>query len=585
MKIVKYISLFTAITSLLGSCQSDLLDTNPYDKISSGNMWSSENLADQGVNAIYSVLRLGNVASEVYKFDCFGVTTDCRDADFNLLRGSVTTGDGLFSGYWKQHYEGIHRANDAIQNLATKAPLSPEKRGRLMAESKFLRAFFYYKMNMVYKGVPLYLEPIELEACTRGRETEAIIWDTVIQDLTACIEEPHLPNRYEKGDPLFGRITKSTAYALRGKVYLWMKEWAKAEADLRKVGEAGHKLFAGGYKQLFKEANEQSEEMILSVQCIGLDGFGNDISFRYGSRVAFGSCWNSYLPSTDFVDSYECIDGKPFSWNDFIPDYDSMTPEARAVYFLRDNLTEAEKKKMAEDQKADMSKYLNEGNEARIKQAYANRDPRLMASIITPYSEFYGANSATSYTYTLRWPYRGYDASEPFDIKTDTNNRFYYLYRKFVAEGATEIPSRSYSPIDIPIIRYADVLLSLAEACNEQGKLSEAIEQVNLVRERAQIALLNSNTYTTVAGVDDLRARIRNERRWEFNGEGVNFFDEMRWESWEASKFAPNAGLKQIWGQTQYDYSWAGTHLYRWPVPRSEWQMNSNLQQSDGWID
>ena len=59
-----------------------------------------------------------------------------------------------------------------------------------------------------------------------------------------------------------GRVTKSVAYALRGKVYLWMQDWAKAEADFRQVGNMGHKLFDGGYKQLFKEANEQSDEAI-----------------------------------------------------------------------------------------------------------------------------------------------------------------------------------------------------------------------------------------------------------------------------------------------------------------------------------
>ena len=152
-----------------------------------------------------------------------------------------------------------------------------------------------------------------------------------------------------------------------------------------------------------------------------------------------------------------------------------MDVSERSVYFLRDGMTEAEKSKMTEDG-ADLSKYLDNGNEARIKMAYENRDPRLMVTVITPYAEYYGANGATSYTYTLRWPYRGYNTADPFDLKTDTNNRYYYLFRKFVAEGAAEIPNRSYSPIDIPIIRYADVALSLAECLNEQGKTDEAVE-------------------------------------------------------------------------------------------------------------
>lgn len=108
------------------------------------------------------------------------------------------------------------------------------------------------------------------------------------------------------------------------------------------------------------------------------------------------------------------------------------------------------------------------------------------------------------------------------------------------------------------MIRYADILLNLAEAYNEMGETQKAVDCVNQVRKRAGVALLNSSAATTVSGTDDLRERIRNERRWEFNGEGVNFFDEMRWKTWHESKFSEGAGLKQIWGQKEYSYVWDG---------------------------
>ncbi len=583
MKLIKNTILIIATATILFGCKNDLMDTFPYDSISSESMWTSENLTDKGVMGIYSALRYDNVGSGLYTFDCWGVSSNSRDQGPAMLIGNATTGNGLFSNYWKEHYEGIHRANDAIANIP-KSPVLDTKKARLIAEAKFLRAFFYYKLNMVYKGVPLYLVPIELEEAIEPRETEEKIWNTVIEDLSACINEPNLPDKYSGNNPHFGRITKSAAYALRGKVYMWTKEWSKAEQDFKKVGESGHSLFKGGYKQLFKEENETSDEMIFSVQNIGLSGYGNDISFRYGSRVTFGSCWNSYLVSTDFVETYEFKDGRKFNWNDVIPGYSSMTPKERSVYFFRDNMTAAEKTKMTKDQGADMTKYLPVGNEERILGAYNNRDPRLEASIITPYSEYLGANGATSYNYTLRWPYRGYDTAVPFDVKTDTNNRFYYLFRKFVAEGGSEIPNRSYSPIDFPLIRYADVVLSLAEALNEQNKVDEAILNVNKVRERAGIALLNSNEHTKVSDQSNLRERIRNERRWEFNGEGVNYFDEIRWKTWEESKFFKGSGLKQIWGELQYEYNWGGDFYYDWAIPRVEIEMNDNIKQNPGWI-
>ena len=580
---LKNIFTVSAAAFMLMGCQPDLLDTKPYDSVASGNMWTSENFADKGVNAIYSALRQSYTGLQPYNIEQLGVGADCRDQDSPILVNKVTTGTGVFSTYWTQQYRGISRANDAIAHLGA-INMDETKKARYIAEAKVLRAYFYSRLNALYKGVPVYLEPIEASECTKGQDSEAEVWNTVITDLTDAINEPNLPNMYSAGAADYGHITKGAAYALRGKAYLYIKDYAKAAADFEKVGECGYSLFQGGYKQLFKEANEQCSEMIFSVQCIGLSGLGNEISFRYGTRSSYGSCWNTYLVNTDFVETYENADGSKFNWDDIIPGYNEMTPKARRVYFLRDGLTDDEKAKMAQDG-ADMSKYLDEGNEARIKKAYENRDPRLTASIITPYSTYDGANGSNAYTYTLRWPYRGYDTAAPFDLKTDTNNRYYYLFRKFVAEGPSEIPNRSYSPIDVPIIRYADVLLNLAECYNELNQTDKAVECVNKVRERAGVALLNSNAATTVNGQSDLRERIRNERRWEFNGEGVDFYDEMRWGTWKEARFFEGAGLKQIWGEPQYTYTWSGDQVYTWPAPLGERQLNPNLKLADGWKD
>ena len=195
-------------------------------------MWTSENLADMGVTGIYNVLRSDNVAGDLHKFDSYGVSADYRDGNYSLLRGNATTSDSQFSNYWRIHYEGVSRANDAIANLPN-APLDESKRNRLIAESKFLRAYFYYKLNMMYKGVPLYLEPTELEGFTKGRDTEEAVWNQVIQDLTDAINTADLPDKYAAGSGDYGRVTKGAAYALRGKAYMWMENWAAAPEVLQ----------------------------------------------------------------------------------------------------------------------------------------------------------------------------------------------------------------------------------------------------------------------------------------------------------------------------------------------------------------
>ena len=585
MKKINNILVALAMVAGFVSCQGGLLDTNPYDSVGSEQMWTNENLTDMGVMSIYETLLYSKVGVEIYFYDEFGFTGQGRDVT-TLCSGSITASNSLFSDTWKQLYEGVSRANDAIANIPVKSPVTEEKKSRLLAEAKFMRAYFYYRLNELYKGVPVYLEPTPVDEFTKGRETEEKVWEVVLNDLNDCINEPLLPDRYEKGSASYGRATKAAAYALRGKTYMWMKEYAKAEADLRKVGELGHKLFDGPYKMLFKEENEQSDEMIFSVQNVGVKDYGSTTQFRLGTRVSFGSCWNTYLPNPDFVDSYENADGSPFNWDDYIPGYNAMTPRQREVFFLRDGLTDEEIETFKE-KGADMSKYLSEGNEARIRKVYENRDPRLTASIITPYSTYFGAVDMNENTYTLRWPYRGYDDREPFDIRTHTSTIFYYLYRKYVYEGASETPARDYCPTDQPLIRYADVLLLLAEALNEQGKTDEAVPYVNMVRERAGAALLNSNEYTRVKGQDDLRKRIQNERRWEFVIEGVNFFDELRWKTWKESKFnnGVNCGTKAATGEIIYQNIWLGDYMYKWPIPAAECERNGNLVQNDGWIN
>ena len=72
--------------------------------------------------------------------------------------------------------------------------------------------------------------------------------------------------------------------------------------------------------------------------------------------------------------------------------------------------------------------------------------------------------------YVMRYPFRSYTTYG--DLKTDTSLKFYYLNRKFVGEGL-ELPN-IYSELDLPFIRYADVLLNWAEALNELNEIGRA---------------------------------------------------------------------------------------------------------------
>lgn len=585
----KYI--FTAITAvaLLAGCKKDLLETAPYSQVGSETMWTTDNLTDLGMTGVYAQLRYGNASGgasglELYQMDCLGFTGQTTGVEA-LLSGTITPSNGYFSSHWQNLFEGIQRANGAIVNIPLKSPSSAEKKARYIAEAKFLRAYFYLRLNQLYKGVPIYLEPFTPEEATKPRATEAEVWAQVIADLTAVIAEPNLPDRYAAGNASYGHVTKGAAYALRGKAYMYTEKWNLAAADFQKVKDAGYGLFAN-YNTLFKTANEQSNEMIFSIQHTGVTGYGSTTQFYCGTRSSFGSCWNTYHVSPNLVDLYENADGSKFNWDAVLPGYSSLTVAEREVYFLRNNLTATEIA-AATTRGAKMSLYLPTGNEARILQAYANRDPRLAANVITPYSTYVGVFASANAVVTSRWPYRA-EAATNGDLRTDTQSFFYYLYRKYVYEGMSETPGRDYGPTDFALIRYADVLLMWAEALNEQGLTAEAMAKVNEVRARAGVALLqntNAALPTYVAGQADLRERIRNERRVEFPNEGINFFDEMRWKSWKDKVFAPGNGVKQIWGRVTSAYSFKGDYIYTWAVPAVEIERNPNIKQNAGWIN
>ena len=612
MKAIKYLAFVSSLIIGASACQPDLLNTSPYNAIGSTNIWTSTNLATLAVNGVYntflqssgevenSVTGGNYLGLETYLFAALDPSVSARNnwsSTLHLLNGNATPSNTEFSRAWKQHYEGISRANDVIDNVWTVPNMAPELCAQYMAEAKFLRAYFYYRLNCLYRGVPLYLTTTPVSEFNKPRNTEEEVWQAIIDDLTDVINEPNLPDRYMAGDPNYGRVTKGAAYALRGKTYLWMKEYALAESDLKEVTKLGYGLFQGGYKELFKEANEQCEEMIFSIQCYEQDGYGHQMTFKYGSRVSYPGGWNDFYGDTDFIDTYETIEGKPFNWDDFIPGYSKMTPKARAVYFLRDGLTSGKGnfgsanykslKTKAQDDGADFSKYLDQGNEARIKKVYESRDPRLMQTYITPYSEYLGSPytaAGQEILYTLRWPFIENDIEAPFDLRSDTKKVFHYLVRKFVAEGMENL-DRGYSPLDVPLIRYADVLLSLAEALNEQNKTAEAATYVNMVRKRAGIALLNSNSYTQVAGQADMRKRIQREKRWELACEGTLYFDELRWGTWYESKLFEGSGLKECWGNTVSSWTINGDYYTTWPIPATERQLNPALTQNDGWVD
>lgn len=610
----KTIISILAAAIALSSCQSlDLVSTY---QVASSNVWGKATLARQAVNGIYNEFytRSSTTVNEDNWNVMYEAYSSVMDTDKNwyenqkVCYGNGTPSSGTFSEMYKYYYTFVFRANDAITHIDQVPDMDASEKAKLKAEAKFLRAYGYMNLNVLYRGVPLYLEYIEdASKANRPRSTENEVWEAIINDLTDCVEEEALPDRYLAGSQDYGRVSRGVALAYRGQAYQWMAARSGEDplpyirlalADYEALEGLGYALYTGdganSFKTLLKPANEQCDEMIFAIRCTQTPGMGNPRAVLFGNRdtgVTSGA-WNNYIPNPAYVESFENADGSKFDWEDYLPGWNDMTPEQRSVFFLRNEMTDNEKADMTE-YGADMSRYQSKSNESRIQAAYDNRDPRLKMAIITPYSVYHGGIAGVAYDFTLRWPYRA-DTKEPRDVRTDTNSMYYYLWRKYVPEGLENTIRWVYEQDNI-LCRYAEILLRRAECLNELDRTDEAVALVNMVRSRAGHILLNTNSYTTVAGKDDMRERIRNEFYWELGGEDSMYFNELRWGVWLDRKFRDRSsgnvgemnsnGLMQIWGSKTYTWYALGDYVEAWPIPAKEREMNPSLTQNPGWND
>ena len=601
-KLVRCASIALLSFSMAG-CGADFLDTTPTNNISGSSIWTKATLAEQAVIGVYNVFldqycpNSGILDSHRIPWDAY---SSVMDTDKNWIKrmpnctGAATPSSGLFSDIYKRFYTFIYRANDVIDNIGQVPDMSTGEKQRAIAECKFLRAFAYMRLNILYKGVPLYMNAITSpENGNKARSSEADVWAAILQDLTDCVNEPNLPGKYNSGDSNYGRVTKGAAYALRGQVYMWQKNWEAAVDDFNSVADCGFGLYtkagATSYKQLLKIANEQCEEMIFSVQCIKQYGYSNTRNITYGNRCTAGSMWNNYLPNPHFVESFETATGEKFNWDNYLPGYSTMKEKERVVFFLRDGLSAAEKERMTA-YGADMSKYLDSGNEARIKKAYESRDPRLQQTIITPYSSTncyspYWNSGEPMQNKVLRWPYLNRGGNNG-DMWHNQRNAGYYIYKKYNETEKGRYIERLRCHCDYPLIRFTDVWLLYAEALNEKDRLDEAIIAVNKIRKRAGMGDLEKRGtgYNSVSGKEDMRDRIRYERRVELCLESINYFDEIRWGTYKETKFQGDySGLKAWWGNIVGSKWYWKDYMTVWPIPLVETQRNPNLKPTEGW--
>ena len=573
------LTLIAAVTALT-SCYE--LDLYPHDKVSTGVFWKTEAHAKQGVMGVYDCMKRKSDSGpsvgffgQYYMLDALSDIALCNDYS-TICSGASTDRTNYYAEKWKNMYDGIAKANHAIQNIPNiDAP--DDKKNMFLAEVRFMRALFYAHLLDFYGGVPLYDDSWILsesfDRMLEPRSSEEQVREFIIKDLNFA--ETHLP--YTWDDSNYGRATKAAAVALRGKVNLYAKQWEAAKTDFGKLvsNKAEYKCdLNDDYAEMFKPDTDENPEMIFFISNSGGVGDENDglcMAFYMGTRSTYGSGWANMTLDPGFVDSYEMKDGTEFNWNNYIPGYNEMSPENKL------------KALSCEYDKAGIVTEYPQYHE-QIKAAFADRDPRLSQTCITPYSFFDGWNKNKPRKMECVLFAEGYPKADNGYI--DEGDNRWYWFRKFVPEGDCngQITNRSNTPINFPLIRYADVLLMLAECYNELGDVDNAVKYINEVRSRPSTNMpgLNSGPAWLEARTKaEVHKRLMHERAVEFAGEGIRYSDIRRWRTAET---VCNRTATEIHGDKRYEYKFSKDRDYLWPIPGTEIEKNKNLLPNNpGW--
>jgi hypothetical protein len=283
MKKIFYFILFTAV--LFSSC-SDELDLSPISSATTETFYKSTNDFITGVNAVYNDLkaypdRLLNL-SETRSDNLYAVSDGgVRDWEgINSFHKTIAS-NAYVSEAWLSDYNGIYRANVLLDKLTSNGDVITDAtlRKRLEAETKFLRAFYYFDLVRWFGKVPVITTPVSVsEALTIQRSSVVDVYTQIISDLQFAVS--NLPETYVTADK--GRVTKYAAQGMLALVYmtrsgptyniegpgLGLNEWNQALSLLNSIVASGKFSMLPSYSNIFSYANENNAEVLFDVQYI-----------------------------------------------------------------------------------------------------------------------------------------------------------------------------------------------------------------------------------------------------------------------------------------------------------------------------
>jgi hypothetical protein len=549
IRTLKYILLLVPSLAFFG-CKEEYVDLRPISEQNSGTFYITQQAAEQAVIAAYS--QYNNVAFDKDLVMAADIVSDDAEAggeyvnevpsaeEFNRMIPLPTAGE--LENVYGSLYKSTFFCNIALENLPAIKDIDPEADpaviDRLIGEVKFIRALNYSYLVKHFGGVPLVDHILGDDEFNLPRADLKSLYTLMENDLKDAINV--LPERSTAGSENIGRAHKGAAKALMARILLFESSYARYyPGDARFVG----------MEERWDEALSFAEEVINSGE-YALPGMNGErfVTWRSPNTNAYRYLFTSDGDnSTESIFEIQCIeDGKGWA---------AARGNSMCQYISARRIIDA-------DGEPTNSGYwgLDLPTHSLIDE-FEPGDPRLRAGIAIE-----GNGDSIEIAGGERF-LMSFDAS--------VTNTYNTKYESSAVEFKDVNGPWHSAPMNIKLIRFADVLLIAAEAALMDGQNDKALLYINQVRTRARLCGDDGNTVpanlTGTLSLDD----IVHERRVELYLEGHRYYDLVRWNL--ATQFLNHNtedGYPVIFDSPKHDFL---------PLPQYEINNNSNLEQYPGW--
>lgn len=494
MKKLLNITLALGVWMGIATSCDDFLQKDPTASPSQSIFWQKKSDFQSALAGCFSMMHSwpGEMSQIIACYDNLTDNSICQHnedtygATQTIALGDLTPNTGGYVTYLYQHcYQGIARLHLLMENLEAYegSDISSDERNFIMAQCKALRGYYYSWLYQCYREVPLVTHSLNMDDMYQPKSTRPEILKQIMQDYDDAIAA--LPDKVYSDSQMSGYFTTGALKALKARLLLAEAYDDNGNAQPEKMGEIvsllesihGYSLANRMRDNFISSMQLSSPEIMFSVRYLA-PNITNRMDLYYGG-------WTTCGVTRDLVDEYECTDGLEWGVSPLTIPVDDQK--------IANNSTD-------DDVKAERAKL------------FQNRDRRLLETVC--------------HSRQASFPDEGFEGTTV--IISDQDQTGFGMLK--LLQPTTSMPSSStISDADVVIVRYAEVLLMIAEAENEgNGPTAKVYDAVNRVRVRSGQPELPSGLTK-----EQMRERIRKEWRVEFVFEGQRYFQLKRWKLME----------------------------------------------------